>query len=111
MHDTRVKDMWKGSIREPAYQRDAPRQTVSLTINSDLFARVKSLGINASRIAEDALAAELDRRRRATILAEVEADVRATQEYARRNGDHGDHGELVRQHFEEREDTDVPGEG
>lgn len=101
--------MWKGSVREPAYARDAPRQTVSLTINSDLFARAKALGINASRIAEEALASELERRRRAQILAEVEADVRATQEYARRHGDLGDHGELVRQHFEQQQESDGPG--
>lgn len=51
---------------------------------------MKSLGINDSRVAEEALAAELERRRRAQVLAEVEADVRATQDYARRHGDHGD---------------------
>jgi post-segregation antitoxin (ccd killing protein) len=101
--------MWKGSIREPAYARDAPRQTVSLTINSDLFARVKSLGINASRIAEDALAAELERRRRAEILAEVQADVRATQEYSRRHEEQGEYSEIVRRHFEELEKDDLPG--
>lgn len=103
--------MWKGSVREPAYAADAPRQTVSLTINSDLFARVKSLGINASRVAEEALAAELERRRKAHILAEVEADVRATQEYARRHGDAGDHGERVRQYLEGAEKNARSGGG
>jgi antitoxin CcdA len=98
--------MWKGSVREPPYAVGAPRQTVSLTINSDLFARVKSLGINASRIAEEALAAELERRRRAVILAEIEADVRAVDAYAKQ---HGDPAEVMRQYFEnlEREDKDA----
>jgi post-segregation antitoxin (ccd killing protein) len=43
-------------VREAGYVVDAARQTVSLTINSGLFARVKALGINASRVAEQALA-------------------------------------------------------
>jgi post-segregation antitoxin (ccd killing protein) len=57
------------SAREPAFLAEAPKQTVSLTINSDLIARIKSLGINASRVAETALAAELERHRRATVTA------------------------------------------
>jgi post-segregation antitoxin (ccd killing protein) len=69
---------------------DAPKQTVSLTINSDLFTRVKSLGINASRIAEEALALELERHRRATILAEVEADVRAVDAYMAQHGNYAE---------------------
>lgn len=77
-------------MREPAYAVDAPRQTVSLTINSDLFARVKALGLNASRIAEEALAKELERQRREQILAEVEADVRAADAYTRKFGSHGE---------------------
>lgn len=84
-------------MREPTFSAAAPRQTVSLTINSDLFARIKALGLNASRIAEDALARELENQRRTQILAEVESDLRAADEYARR---HGHHGELVRQHYE-----------
>lgn len=43
-------------MRRPRYESSAPKQTVSLTINSDLYAKAKSLGINASRVAEEALA-------------------------------------------------------
>ena len=98
-----MNHLWKGSVREPAYAVDAPRQTVSLTINSDLFARIKALGLNASRIAEEALAKELEQQRRAQILAEVEADVRALAEFTRKMGKYGDHSEMVRQHFEEQD--------
>lgn len=101
-----MKNPWKGSIREPAYVIDAPRQTVSLTINSDLFARVKSLGLNASRIAEEALAQELDRQRRAVILAEIEADMRAVKAYTDK---HGDPSELTRQYFDSLGREDKPG--
>jgi post-segregation antitoxin (ccd killing protein) len=90
-----VKKPWSHSIREPAYAADAPKQTVSLTINSDLFARVKSLGINASRVAEEALAQELERQRRTAILAEVEADVQAVDAYI---ATHGHFAEQIREH-------------
>jgi antitoxin CcdA len=98
-----VKDKWPAGVREPAYRVDAPRQTVSLTINSDLFARVKSLGINASRVAEEALAQELDRRRRADIEAEVRAGLAAVNAYEEKHGSFADH---VREHYREREERD-----
>lgn len=100
MYFARVKNKWPYSIREPAFQVDAPRQTVSLTINSDLFARVKAQGINASRVAEKALAEELERQRRAVILAEIEADVRAAEAYFEK---HGHPGEMTREYFENLE--------
>lgn len=99
--------MWNKSVREPAYAVDAPRQTVSLTINADLFARIKALGLNASRIAEEAMAAELDRQRRAAILAEVTADIRAVEAYT---AIHGDPAELTREHFANPE-KGAPGSG
>jgi antitoxin CcdA len=83
-------------VREPAYAADAPKQTVSLTINSDLFARVKALGINASRVAEEALAQELDRRRRAEIEAGIRSDIAAIDAYERKHGSFADH---VRAHY------------
>lgn len=92
-----MKDQWPHSVREPSYAADAPKQTVSLTINSDLFARAKALGINASRVAEEALARELEQRRRADIRAEVEADVMAVDAYMAK---HGHHATLVREHYE-----------
>lgn len=96
-----MKDRWPASVREPAYAIDAPRQTVSLTINSDLFARVKALGINASRIAEEALARELDGRRRAEIEAEVRADIEAANAYEAK---HGSFAELVREHYRQQDE-------
>lgn len=42
-------------MSKPAsFDREAPKQTVSLTINSDLYAQAKRLGMNASKIAEEA---------------------------------------------------------
>jgi post-segregation antitoxin (ccd killing protein) len=36
----------------PLFDSRARKQTVSLTVNSDLYARTRALGINASRVAE-----------------------------------------------------------
>lgn len=96
MYFTRVSKPWTQGIREPAFAADAPRQTVSLTINSDLFARVKALGINASRVAEAALAAELEKVRRETLLAEIAADTEAVGRYV---ATHGSFGDLAREHY------------
>jgi post-segregation antitoxin (ccd killing protein) len=100
VQDAHVNDKWPASVREPAYRVDAPRQTVSLTINSDLFTRVKSLGINASRVAEEALARELETRRRSEIEAEVRADIAAANAYEAR---HGSFSEMVREHYRDKE--------
>ena len=42
-------------MKPPRYDVKAPKQTVSLTLNSDLYAKAKKLGINASQVAEEAL--------------------------------------------------------
>jgi antitoxin CcdA len=96
VYSTRVKNKWPDSVREPAYAADAPKQTVSLTINSDLFARVKALGINASRVAEEALAQELNRQRRAEIETAARADIAAIDAYEQKHGSFADH---VRAHY------------
>lgn len=46
-------------MRSSLYDLKATKQTVSVTINSDLYAQAKGLAINTSRVAEEALAAEL----------------------------------------------------
>jgi post-segregation antitoxin (ccd killing protein) len=91
-------------VREPLFAYDAPKQTVSLTINADLFARAKTLGINVSRVAEEALTRELERQRRATLLAEIKQDVAAAEAYAEA---HGSFAELMRQHYSKRDDGSV----
>jgi antitoxin CcdA len=91
-----VTDTWTNSIREPAYAADAPKQTISLTINSDLMTRIKALGINASRVAETALAAELERHRREALAADISADLAASSSYVAK---HGSFGDMVREHY------------
>ncbi len=84
-------------MRTPDYDTSAPKQTVSLTLNSDLYARAKQLGLNASRIAEQALADAYARERAAQIEAEVRNELQAVAAYEERNGSFAD---LVRARYE-----------
>ncbi len=83
-------------VREPLFKAEAPKKTVSLTINSDLYARTKAEGINASKIAEQALAQELERKRRESFQADVARDVAAVDAYIKK---HGSFSAGVRAHF------------
>lgn len=85
-----------------AYNIKAPKQTVSLTINSDLYAQAKELGINASQLAEEALASEVARRHAEKVKAEILQDIAACNEYVRK---HGSFADMVREHYA-REDDD-----
>jgi antitoxin CcdA len=84
------------STRSPPYDVKVAKQTVSLTINSDLVAQAKRLGINASQVAEAALAHEVSRRRAEQIGAEIKQDLEASDAYAAK---HGSFAEMVRDHY------------
>jgi post-segregation antitoxin (ccd killing protein) len=79
------------------YDLKAPKRTVSLTLNSDLYSQVKALGINASQVAEEALARELAARRTAELKAEVRKDIEAMEAYLAK---HGSFAQMVREHYE-----------
>jgi post-segregation antitoxin (ccd killing protein) len=82
--------------KRTAYDPKAPKQTVSLTVNADLYAQAKGLGVNASQIAEDALARELARLQAERLGAEIRADLEAANAYA---SVHGSFAEMVRDHY------------
>ncbi len=79
----------------------ATKQTVSLTINSGIYAEAKKLGINASEIAEQALAREVARRRVEVIKAEIAQDIAACDAYQRK---HGSFAEMMREYFRKPDD-------
>jgi antitoxin CcdA len=87
-------------MRDPLFESKAPKQTVSVTLNSDLYAKAKSAGINTSKVAEEALAHEYAQRCSAALAAELRQDLAAIERYAE---EHGSFPDLVRQHYE-RED-------
>jgi post-segregation antitoxin (ccd killing protein) len=84
-------------VRDPLFEPKAPKQTVSITLNSDLYAKAKSMGINASKVAEEALAHEYSARRNQALRAEIRDELAALERYEEQ---HGSFPELVRAHYE-----------
>ena len=84
-------------MRDPPFDPKAAKQTVSITLNSDLYAKAKSLGINTSRVAEEALATKYDELRSQALIAELRRGLAAVESYA---DQHGSFAELVREHYE-----------
>jgi post-segregation antitoxin (ccd killing protein) len=88
-------------VRPARYDVKAAKQTVSLTINSDLYAKARRLGINTSQVAEEALAHEVARRNAERLREEVRKDLKALDDYEAK---HGSFAEMVRQHYEPESD-------
>jgi post-segregation antitoxin (ccd killing protein) len=84
-------------MREPLFKPKAPKQTVSITLNSDLYAKAKSAGINTSKVAEEALASKYAELHSEAIKAELLLGLSAVENYA---GQHGSFADLVREHYE-----------
>jgi post-segregation antitoxin (ccd killing protein) len=68
-----------------------------VTLNSDLYAKAKDLGINASRVAEEALAHEYSVRRNEAIRAQIRDELAALERF---EAQHGSFPELARAHYE-----------
>ena len=90
-------------MRDLNFDLNAPKQTVSVTLNSDLYAKAKSVGINASKVAEEAIADEYSKRCKEALLKELREDLAAVEKYEEQ---HGSFPELVRAHYE-REDGSI----
>ncbi|MCC6983286.1 MAG: type II toxin-antitoxin system CcdA family antitoxin [Bauldia sp.] len=88
--------------RDSTYDHSARKRTVSLTLNGDLYAKAKELGINASRVAEEALAAELTRVLAEKARAEVAADLDAFDRFV---AEHGSPAAWVREHYPKSDDA------
>ena len=78
------------------YDPKAPKQTVSLTLNSDLYAKAKKLGINASQVAEEALDYIVAKRLAEQLKVEIGQDLAAYNAYL---AEHGSPAELARAHY------------
>jgi antitoxin CcdA len=81
-----------------------PKRTVSLTIDSDLYRQAKELKVNASRVAEEALANEVARRRAEALAAEIQLDLDAANDYVEKNGSFAD---FAREQFAPADDGAV----
>jgi antitoxin CcdA len=76
-------------MTETLFDRSARKQSVSLSINGDLYARAQASGIDTSRVAEEALARALAARATDQVRAEVRQDMEALTEYVAKHGDPG----------------------
>jgi post-segregation antitoxin (ccd killing protein) len=72
-----------------------------LTIDSAVYASAKDLGINASRVAEEALAAEVLRLRAEQLRKDIAQDLAALAAYEEK---HGSFSEMVREHYGDADD-------
>lgn len=88
-------------MRATKYNLKAAKQTVSLTLNSDLYAQAKALDINASQVAEEALAYEVNRRRAEKLKAEIREDIEALDAYEAK---HGSFVDMAREHYQSASD-------
>lgn len=88
-------------MRAPPHDVKAAKRTVSLTINTDLYAQAKELGINASQVAEEALAQQVARRKAELLQAEIKRDLEAASSYIEK---HGSFAEMVQQHYRGRDE-------
>jgi post-segregation antitoxin (ccd killing protein) len=84
-------------MRPAPYDVKAAKQTVSVTINSDLYAQARRFGVNASQIAEEALAYEVARRNAERLKEDARKDLAALDAY---EAEHGSFAEMVRQHYQ-----------
>lgn len=69
---------------------------MSLTLNSDVYAQAKKLGINTSQVAEEALIQHVARRKAEQLQIEIRQDLEAATSYMAK---HGSFAEMVRQHY------------
>ena len=91
-------------MREPLYAPKAPKQTVSITLNSDLYAKAKSVGINVSKVAEEAIASTYAALRAKALAEELRASLDAVSAYAEQ---HGSFPDSIRALYDESD----PGDG
>jgi post-segregation antitoxin (ccd killing protein) len=84
-------------MRDPLFDAKAAKQTVSITLNSDLYAKAKVLGINASKVAEEALATKYAELSAEALRADLQQGLSAVESYA---DQHGSFAELARDFYE-----------
>ena len=94
-------------MRSPLYNPNAPRQTVSLTLNSELYAKARSFDINASRVAEEALAYAVTQKVAEQVRREVAADIAYWNAF---EAQHSAEFEALQAYFESEAAADSAGE-
>ncbi len=71
---------------QPAYNTQAPKKAVNLSVNSDLLSKARDLDINLSATFERALVTALKEHQRAAWLAENRKAITAYNEHVEESG-------------------------
>ncbi len=79
------------------YDTTAPNRPVNLTLNADLVAQAREAGLNMSALAEEAVAAALDRIARAKLAADIRQACRVHEAYL---AEYGSLGEAAREELD-----------
>jgi antitoxin CcdA len=80
--------------------RHAPRRAVNLSLNGDMVAKARALGLNLSSIAEEAITREVARATEARFKAEI---ARGLEQYDQYLAEHGSFADAVRATLEAEE--------
>jgi post-segregation antitoxin (ccd killing protein) len=91
-------------MRNFLYDAGARKRTVSLTLNADLYAKAKDVGINLSKVAEEAFANALAQHLAEQVRADIRRDLGALDAFVEA---HGSFPDMVREHYATVED-DAP---
>ncbi|HEX5080391.1 MAG TPA: type II toxin-antitoxin system CcdA family antitoxin [Geminicoccaceae bacterium] len=91
-------------MRNPPFDSEARKRTVSVTLNADLYAKAKGAGINVSKVAEEALAQALRQHLAERARAEIRQDLAALSAFVEA---HGSFADMVREHYA-TVDSDAP---
>ena len=75
------------------HESTAAKRPVNVTLNGDLVAQAREAGLNLSALAEEAVAAALDRITRAKLVADISQACRVHEVYL---AEYGSLGEAVR---------------
>jgi post-segregation antitoxin (ccd killing protein) len=86
----------ENSMSNPAYDTGAGKRKASLTLNADLYAKAKAVGINLSKVAEEAVAQALAERLAEQARADIHQDLRALNAFVEANGSFA---EMVCKHY------------
>lgn len=73
-------------MRRLPFDPAAPKRTIALILNGDLYAQAKAQGIDVSEAAEEALAQALTARLAEKIRAEIGQDIAAYDAYVDKHG-------------------------
>lgn len=74
-------------MADAMFDRSASKLVVSLSINSDLYAKAQALGVDTSRVAEAAIARAVQSADREQLLADIRKDREVLARYIAEHGD------------------------